>query len=470
MISDSVLRTTLGSTGVRGSARWPGGLLICCLLGLVVLSRGSQDGVQAGTDAPPSQGAAEGSTPRSVILMIGDGMGPQEIGLFLDVSDAIDLSPSAIERAYGLGTISLIRTGSANSPVTDSAASATALATGVNTRNGFVGVDPQGAILPNCLEDAQRSGRQTAIVTTTRLSHATPACFIAHERSRDAENSIARQAVTSGIDIMLGGGAIHFLGGVGGQEIASEIRAGGYQLVRTARALADAPREGRLLGLFSADNLPFRVDRDGGDGEPTYVPSLKTMTEAALERLDADRGFFLMIEGGRIDHAGHANDAGTLVGEMREFDDTVAVVLDYIAAHPDVALLITADHETGGLCFTYRGSDFPSNSDLRLLANTPASAKAKSQEEITDESALAFYGSARLPFVPKETWAWNVPALERSVKSFVSFGSQGHSATPVVMLHVGPGARFPALTDHASVGRQLRTWMASPVAKRSEER
>ena len=418
----------------------------------------------------PRAGDTAAPAPKSVILMIGDGMGPQEIGLYLDVADAIGIAPTALERATSIGSISLVRTGSTNSPITDSAASATALATGVNTKNSAVAVDPAGELLPSCVEDAKRTGRQTAIVTSTRLTHATPACFYAHAASRDDENTIARQALSGEIDILLGGGAKHFLGGVGGQELGKEMRRHEYQLIRTKEELAAAPSEGRLLGLFAADNLPYRVDRDGDEGEPTHVPTLAEMTDAALDRLDADRGFFLMVEGGRIDHAGHANDAGSLVGEMREFDQALSVVLDYISQHPEVALIVTADHETGGLCFSYRGTEHPTADHLRQLANTPGSAKVRLAEEVSKKRAREVLGSARLPFVPKETWSWNVPALERSVENFVSFGSQGHSGTPIVMVHAGPGERFPALTDHAGVGQVLRAWMSMPVRKDESER
>jgi alkaline phosphatase len=402
-----------------------------------------------------------------VILFIGDGMGPQEIGLFLDVAEAAASPPTALGELIATADRSLVRTRSANSPVTDSAAAATAIATGVDTANGRVGVDPLGHPLRTCLEDARDSGRATALVTTTRITHATPACFAAHAPERADENGIAPQLLAARVDILLGGGARHFLGGPGGQSIGPAIEAGGYRVVRSAEELTAAPRDRRLLGLFAASDLPYRIDRDGDADEPAGIPSLAAMTRAALDRLDPARGFFLMVEGGRIDHAGHSNDAAALVGEMIEFDEAVAVARAYAATRPEVALIITADHETGGLCLTYRGETLPKAADLRALANAEASITAEGGRAVTADEARLVFGSARLGFVPEDAWKVNAPALERSAASFVSFGSQGHSATPVLLLHAGAGERLGGLTTHAALGARLRSWMS--LAPRSGE-
>jgi len=398
-----------------------------------------------------------------VILLVGDGMGPQEIGLHLDVADATGAAPTALGELIARGDPSLVRTGSASSVVTDSSAAATAMATGVDTSNGRVGVDPEGRPLRTCLEDARDAGRATALVTTTRITHATPACFAAHVPERADENGIAPQLLAARVDILLGGGARHFLGGPGGQSLSPEIAAGGYRLVRSAGELAAAPHDGRLLGLFAASDLPYRIDRDGGEGEPAGIPSLAAMTRAALDRLDPSRGFFLMVEGGRIDHAGHSNDAAALVGEMIEFDEALAVAREYAADHPEVALIVTADHETGGLCLTYRGEALPRSADLRALAAAESSISAKGGREVSAEEARLVFGSARLGFVPEDAWRVNAPALERSAASFVSFGSQGHSATPVLLLHAGAGERLGGLTTHAALGARLRSWLSTPV-------
>ncbi len=435
--------------------------LLLSVLGLLALA--AFLGLPAPAGDHPAERGSIPEAPRSVILLVGDGMGPQELGFFFDVVDARGGEPPALALMIEFGSRSIVRTASADSVVTDSAASATAFATGVDTANFRVGVDPEGKELRTCLEDARDTGRMTALVTTTRITHATPACFAAHVPSRDDENTIARQLLGARVDVLLGGGAIHFLGGLGGQELPDEIAAGGYRLVRTAEELSAAPRDGRLLGLFAGDNFPYRIDRNGGEGEPTTVPTLATMTRAALDRLDHDRGFFLMVEGGKIDHAGHMNDAAALLGEMFEFDEAVSVAREFAHSHPEVALIVTADHETGGLCLTYRGSEHPTRESLIALTEVEHSAIVGAPAEVTEERARRVLGDARLGFVPAETWPINVPALERSVQSFVSFASQGHSATPVLLLHEGAGERFGGLIRHRDLGQALRRWMSAPV-------
>jgi alkaline phosphatase len=354
--------------------------------------------------------------------------------------------------------VSVVRTGSADSAVTDSAASATAIASGVSTTNRSIGLDPRGAVVRTCLEDARDAGRTTALVTTTRITHATPACFAAHVQSRDDENTIARHLLETPVDILLGGGAARFLGGPGGQSLPELVA--GYRLVRTADELAAAPRDGRLLGLFAASDLPYRIDRDGGDGEATGVPTLAAMTRAALDRVDTARGFFLMVEGGRIDHAEHSNDAAALLGEMRELDEAIAVALDFARAHPEVALILTADHETGGVCVTTRGEDGPTAEDFAALWGAERSSGVGEAPAIDEAAARARFGDARLGFVTRAAWERNAAGLEASAARFVSFGTGGHSATPVLLFHAGAGERFGALVTHADVGRRLRAWMS----------
>ena len=412
---------------------------------------------RSGSSASP----AKIGSPRSLIVLIGDGMGPQEIGLSLDVSEALG-EETVWTRAFSQAHLSLVRTGAFGTPVTDSAASATAMATGVSTVNKAIGVDPKGAELFTCVDDAQVTGRRVGVVTSTRLTHATPASFLAHVPIRDQENEIARQLLESGADVLLGGGAKHFLGGLGGQVLADEIRISGYQLVQTREELAASSTP--VLGLFAADNLPYLVDRDGDPGEAVGVPTLAELTQAALDRLDGPEGFILIVEGGRIDHAGHENDAGTLVGEMREFEDTLALLLDYLDANDDTALIVTADHETGGLCLTYREDDYPNADHLRALAETKRSAKLMTAgQTMSEEEATALFGSLRLSFVPEWSWARNAVGQSRSAESYVSFGSQGHSATPITLLQLGVGKRLPQLATHMDVGQLLREWMQTPV-------
>jgi alkaline phosphatase len=136
---------------------------------------------------------------------------------------------------------------------------------------------------------------------------------------------------------------------------------------------------------------------------------------------------------------------------------------DHIELHPEVALIVTADHETGGLCLTYRPGRLPTAEDLRALDGVMRSVPARPTGAVDLAEATAIYGQARLPFVAESAWGWNAPGLLRSSERFVSFGSQGHSATPITLFHIGAGAPLPSLMTHADLGARLREWMSIPL-------
>lgn len=416
----------------------------------------------------PPQGAQQAdvdSAPRNVIFLIGDGMGPQQMGLLFDWASAAQMSPTALERMSHSGTLGMMRTGAHNSPLTDSAAAATALATGVATNNGFVGMDPQGEPLPTALEVARDRGFRTGLVSTSRLTHATPASFASHVTSRDNETVIAQQLLESRVDVMLGGGSSFFLPEEEGsaKDRRSDIQAGGYHLVRTEAELLAVPADTeRVLGLFHPSHLPYAIDRDEPDEEQT--PSLPALTKRALELLPrSDRGFFLMIEGARIDHGGHMNDVAAVLGEMREFDACVALALEYQEQHPDTLVLVTADHETGGLSLTRSLSDLKPEHFLSM-------ARAKqSLDKVPDPDPDAsydqsVYGVGRYKFYLPRYWRTESRALQRSCGWNASFATGQHTTTPVAVLAQGPGeAAFRGIYRNTYVGQRLLEWMSAEV-------
>lgn len=246
----------------------------------------------------------------------------------------------------------LITTFSLDSSVTDSAASATALATGYKTNNGMVAIDPSGGVLETVLELAEDLGMSTGLVTTTRITHATPAAFAAHVVSRDLEDEIGDQMLKADTEILMGGGRRHFLpasdpGGarLDQRNLTATAQEVGYTVVSLPWELALWDRSTRLLGLFNDSHMSYDLSRID-----SIEPSLSEMTSIALGALaENPRGFFAMIEGGRIDHASHANDINTTVGEVIAFDAAVGVAINFTRSYPDALLLVTADHETGGL-------------------------------------------------------------------------------------------------------------------------
>lgn len=242
-------------------------------------------------------------------------------------------------------------TASANSPVTDSAAASTAWGSGTRVNNGSINFDVSGKKLKPLLSYAKEAGKQTGLVTTCRITHATPAGFSANVAQRNKEDAIACQYLERGIDLLLGGGARHFKqqqedGSV--IDYLSRFKGRGYHVATNRSELKAAPEKGRLLGLFSDSHMPYTIDRKN-DRSLSEVPSLVEMFEAALDNMSAARnGFVLQVEGGRVDHAGHANDPAAILHEYLEFDACIPVALEYINSHPDTMLIVTTDHGTGG--------------------------------------------------------------------------------------------------------------------------
>ncbi len=284
-----------------------------------------------------------GGPPPKVVLLVGDGMGPGQIAAasWYRYGAASGL---AMQELPIRGKIST----SSPSGITDSAASATAMATGAFTWNGRVAIDQDRIHLQTLVELAKEYGMATGLVSNTRIAHATPASFASHVQSRGQYQDIAEQIAALRPDVLMGGGRADFEMRGDERNLSNELEDNGFRVVHTASELerttpSDSPR---LLGLFADYHLSYRVER--GDDED--VPLLKDMTRAALQRLDADpQGFFLVVEGGRIDHAGHENNIDRLIAETLAFDDTVADVVQWAGGRDDVTIVVTADHETGGL-------------------------------------------------------------------------------------------------------------------------
>lgn len=277
-----------------------------------------------------------GPQPPIVILMIGDGMGFAQL-------EAAGFYAHGQKGALAMQQLPVqgeIRTASL-SGLTDSAASATAMATGVKTRNRRVGVDARGVALETLVELAKSRGIASGVVSSASLPHATPGAFSAHWSDRDGFADIAASQAMVRPDVMLGGGALYL------DPHVSTFEGAGYRIVRSAAELDALPANGDpVLGLFSEDHMPYVLDR----AETSTVPSLTAMSLAAIEQLDATgRGFFLMIEGARIDMAAHLNDRDRMITETVDFDDAVSAVSRWVDRHPNATLMVTADHECGGV-------------------------------------------------------------------------------------------------------------------------
>lgn len=291
---------------------------------------------------------------KNVIFFIGDGMGIESI----DLSRIIILGKEkyfAFETAPYVG---ISKTYAANTLVTDSAAAGTALATGFKTNNAWLSITPDGKRVKTLLEAAKELGKSTGLLTTVTITHATPAAFGAHTTARDELPIADQYAEFKTADIYMGGGLAYFLPKSDprsrrkdDRNLIEEFKRAGYEFVSTPEELekAKAPN-GKLLGLFSELHLPYYMDREY---LKERVPSLAEMTKKALEILSRNpKGFFVMIEGGKIDWANHAHDGAAAAWETFEFDEAVKVALNFLRRNPHTLIVITSDHETGGIALS----------------------------------------------------------------------------------------------------------------------
>jgi len=253
-------------------------------------------------------------------------------------------------------------TASASSPVTDSAAAASSWGSGTRVMNRAINTTSQGESLTPLYTYAKKAGKRTGLVSTCRISHATPAGFAASIDHRDKEHAIVKQYLDREIDLLLGGGASKFVETLeDGTKIDYFEKFAGkeYRIVKTLEELERlSSDEARVLGVFSDSHIPYAIDRKN-DASLREIPSLAQMFEAALKNLDdSEGGFLLQVEGGRVDHAGHANDPGAILHEMLDFDACIPLALDYIEKNPDTLLIVTTDHGTGGCQLDGLGSGY----------------------------------------------------------------------------------------------------------------
>jgi alkaline phosphatase len=305
---------------------------------------------------------------RNLIMMVSDGMGPTSLSLTRSYRQHVENLPFGAALVLDSHLIGQSRTRSSSSLVTDSAAGATAFSCGKKSYNGAISVLPDFSPCGTVLEAAKRAGYMTGLVVTTRITDATPAVFASHVNMRSEEDRIAEQMIGQGplghvVDLMLGGGRCHFLPNstagscrADGNDVIATAKRSGYRYAET-RADFDKLKMGQaasfpLLGLFAPTDIPYEIDRRN---QNDIFPSLDELARTALVALSAatknsDKGFFLMIEGSRIDHAGHANDPAAQVHEVLAYDKAFASVIDFLEKDSTPGLMVaTSDHETGGL-------------------------------------------------------------------------------------------------------------------------
>ncbi|WP_197035561.1 alkaline phosphatase [Paenibacillus sp. UNC451MF] len=411
----------------------------------------------ADTAAAPAAAAKS----KNVIVLIGDGMGPAQVSAARDYSRHF-LNKNHLELdSYYVGQATTYADRGedggvmVSGEVTDSASAGTAFATGHKTYNAGISVSNEDASKPfaSVIEASEKLGKSTGLVTTARITHATPAVYASHVRNRDNESAIASQYLTDqSVDVLFGGGKQFFLskeekGKRTDKTIIPDFEAKGYKVVYDKQGLqALNAKDGKALGLFGSSHVDYVLDRN------ETVPSLADMSQKAIDILSQNQnGFTMMIEGGRIDHAGHANDLPSLVQEALDFDAAVKVAMDFAKKDGNTSVVVTADHETGGLSLS-RDGVYEINVDAwnkekqssEVFATKLKAAKSieeikqlvfenTSFNDLTDEEAAYIMAGDGTSYA--QEGAYNAVMAKRFM---VGFTGHGHSAVDVGVWAYGP--------------------------------
>ena len=431
---------------------------------------------------------AQASDAKNVILFIGDGMGPSVLTAtrLYKVGEEGDLEMMKLPRS------ARIKTFSHDAQTTDSAPSMAAYTTGVKMNNEVIAMssDTQavapakdingnkginnctgdnGTPVPTILELAKAAGKSVGAVTTTELTHATPAATYAHICHRDAAYAIAEQAVPGGagfnaalgdgVDVLMGGGANHWTpysasnkgGRADGRDLTAELSAQGYQYVTTQSDLAKI-ESGKVLGLFSAkSHLDYELDRVA-KGAANTQPSLSEMTAKAIDLLSQNsQGYFLMVEGGRIDHALHDTNAKRSLTDAVALDEAVKTALGKVDL-TDTLIVVTADHDH---TMTINGYSAKGNPVLDLVKNGDGS----TQNDVDGKpfTTLVFgNGPNRADLRPTLT-SNQVMGDDYLQETGVKLGSETHGGGDVMLFAGGAGSgRFKGTLDNTLVFGKLR--------------
>ena len=315
-------------------------------------------------------------------MIVGDGMGPAYTSAYRYFNDNPD-TPMIEETVFDRHLVGLSSTYPArvSGYVTDSAAGATALATGVKSYNGAIAVDVNKESVETVLERAKTLGKKTGVVVTSQINHATPASYLAHNEKRSNYNAIADDYIDEGIkaDLYLGGGWKYFIRE--DRNLVDEFKDSGFHYIDSYEGLATIPADKPVLGLFGNSGLPWALD-------DTNEHRLSLMTKAAVKQLENEQGFFMLVEASQVDWGGHNNDIAAAMGEMEDLALTLEFLESYVAEHPDTLVVLTADHSTGGFTIAANGKYEWKPDVLRTMTMSPrAISESLAKNPITADAA-----------------------------------------------------------------------------------
>lgn len=294
------------------------------------------------SDNTITKNSIDNNKPKNIILLIGDGMGLSEVSASQFYND----QPTNFERFKVIG---LSKTSSSSDLITDSAAGATALASGVLTYNGAIGVNKDTISVKTIVEEVSINGLSTGVVSTSSITHATPASFYAHVKQRSMAEEIALDLVRSDIDFFAGGGLKYFKNRKDKVNLIDQLEDNGFIVYSEHLPYFTIEKKQAILLANSAM-------KKMNEGRGNFLPDA---TKLAIDKLSInENGFFLMVEGSQIDWGGHDNNAEYLITELIDFDKTIGVALDFAEKNGETLVIVTADHETGGFTLGPDGNDY----------------------------------------------------------------------------------------------------------------
>lgn len=442
--------------------------------GVALASMGTMPAILRAEEAakaiPP---AGKTGTPKNIIFMVADGMAMGMPSLAEPFSRIVRNQGSTLADLLRQPEVSigLTETRSLSSMVTDSSAASSAWGSGSRIVNAQVNILPDGTKLTPLAHLVKDSGRRVGLVTTTRITHATPAGFATVQERRDNEHLIAPQYLDV-VDVLMGGGLKHFdpAKRKDKHDLVADFAAKGYTIWKDkAPALAAKDVPLKVLGLFADDHVPYTIDHINSDDLKAKVPTLAEMTRVALASLGkSEKGFLLQVEGGRVDHAGHGNDAAAMIWDQLAFDDAVAVALEFQQSHPDTLIIITTDHGTANPGLNGMGAEYKDSTEC---FETLAKGKA-SYDVIVDAAKAAGKGSQLDPVMMQDiirshleitltndeatavvqSLGGQPTGLNKNLRSFngvlgavlgnyngIAFTGTNHTADDALLVAVGPG-------------------------------
>ena len=430
--------------------------------------------------------------PKYIFLFLADGAGIAHLEITRQYNQEVLGQEMVItDKIMKEGNVGLMTTHAADSLSTDSAAAATALASGCKAKIGVLGVCADGSVPDTVMESAKQRGLKIALLTNSTVYDASPAAFVCHVPNRRDYGAILNRYLDLEPDILMGGGRAQFLplGKPGSRrkdetDLAAAFAKKGYQQVFDKRALEEV-RPGKVLGLFSLDEMSFEIERD-----KSTEPSVYDMTQAAIRQLHNNNpnGFFAFIENENIDSASHLSDVASMIHDYREFDRAVGLAYEFYKKYPrDTLILVTSDHETGGLGFTMALKDLSSTKggnqlagtiqDLRKIQTINISLKTASRllgrqptAENIDKLMREHFSGFTLSPQNKEVILKQEPvsqtiyldASANALGMMIANNTQAywqttsHTNQPVLVAALGAGAeRFAGYYDNADFGKKL---------------